>query len=244
MTAMNTTRFLWAALASGLLITSAWPALAEAPNPAGQMQGLRESLAASKEQLKAYEWIETIVVQRDGEQVARIQNRVYHGVDGKPQKVQLSSTKSQQSAGRTPRGIRGAIRNKVVENKKEELTDYMRAAVKTVKLYAPPDPNRLKKSVETGKLSFTPLDSGKRVRLDFRDYEKPGDALSMQLDMADSRILGLAVKSYIEDPSDVVTLNGQFQNLPDGTTYPARVVLEAPEKDMTVIVTNSGHRRQ
>jgi hypothetical protein len=229
---------------AGFLLASAWPALAEAPNPAGQMQALRDSLAMSKEQIKAYEWIETIVVQREGEQVARIQNRVYYGADGKPQKVQLSSTQSHQSTGRTPRGIRGAIRTKVVENKKEELTDYMKDSVKTVKLYVPPDPDQIKKVREAGKVSFTPLDSGKRVRLDFRDYEKPGDALSMQLDMANSQILGLTVKSYIEDSSDVVTLNGELRNLPDGTTYPARVVLEAPEKDMTVVVTNSGHRKQ
>lgn len=242
MTAMNTTRFLWAALASGLLITSSWPALAQAPDPAARMQALRDSLATSKEQIKAYEWIETIVVKKDGEQKVQIQNRVYYGADGKVQKVQLSSTKSQQS-GRTPRGVRGAIRAKVVENKKEELTDYMKAAVKTVKLYVPPDPDKIKKAREAGKVSFTPLEPGKGVRLDFRDYEKPGDNLSMEMDVANSRISGLAVRSYIDDPSDVVTLNARFQTLPDGTTYPGRVVLDAPEKGMTVVVTNSGHRK-
>lgn len=227
---------------AGFLLASAWPALAEAPNPAGQMQALRDSLATSKEQIKAYEWIETIVVQRDGEQKARIQNRVYYGADGKLQKIQVSSTKAQQS-GRTPRGVRGAIRAKVVENKKEELSDYMKAAVRTVKLYIPPDPDQIKKAKEAGKVSFTPLEPGKRVRLDFRDYEKPGDTLSMEMDFANSRISGIAVNSYIDDPSDVVTLNGRFQTLPDGVSYPARVVLDAPEKGMTVVVTNSGHRK-
>jgi hypothetical protein len=242
-TARDSIRFLLAIFVAGFLLASPWPALAQAPEPAGQMQALRDSLAFSKEQIKAYEWIETIVVQRDGEQMARIQNRVYYGADGKPQKVQLSSTQSQQSTGRTPRGIRGAIRTKVVENKKEELTEYMKAAVKTVKLYVPPDPDQIKKVREAGKVSFTPLDSGKRVRLDFRDYEKPGDTLSMEMDFANSRIAGIAVKSYIDDLSDVVTLNGRFQTLPDGVSYPARVVLDAPEKGMTVVVTNSGHRK-
>ena len=228
---------------AGFLLASAWPALAQAPDPAAKMQELRDSLAFSKEQIKAYEWIETIVVERDGEQKARIQNRVYYGADGKVQKVQVSSTALQPS-GRTPRGVRGAIRAKVVENKKEELTDYMKAAVKTVKLYVPPEPDKIKKAREAGKVSFTPLEPGKGVRLDFRDYEKPGDNLSMEMDFANSRISGIAVKSHIDDPSDVVTLNGRFQTLPDGTIYPARVVLEAPEKDMTIVVTNSGHRKQ
>lgn len=227
----------------GFLLASSSPALAQAPDSADKMQALRDSLALSKEQIKAYEWIETIVVQRDGEQKARIQNRVYYGADGKLQKVQVSSTTSQQS-GRTPRGVRGAIRAKVVENKKEELTDYMKAAVKTVKLYVPPNPDEIKQAREAGKVSFTPLDPGKRVRLNFRDYEKPGDTLSMEMDFANSRIAGIAVHSYIDDPSDVVTLNGSFQSLPDGTTYPARVVLEAPEKDIAIVVTNSGHRKQ
>jgi hypothetical protein len=243
MKARHEIRFLLAISLAGLFLASSRPALAETPSPADRMQALRESLAFSKEQIKAYEWIETIVVQRDDEQKARIQNRVYYGVDGKLQKVQVSSTTAQQS-GRTPRGVRGAIRKKVVENKKEELTDYMKAAVRTVKLYVPPDPDMMKKAKEAGKVSFTPLESGKRVRLDFRDYEKPGDNLSMEMDVANSRISGLAVKSYIDDLEDVVTLNGRFQTLPDGVTYPARVVLEAPEKDMTVLVTNSGHRKR
>ena len=243
MTAKDNIRPLFPILVAGFLLASSWPALAQAPDPAEKMQALRDSLAFSKEQIKTYEWIETIVVQKDGEQKARIQNRVYYGVDGKVQKVQLSRTTAQQS-GRTPRGVRGAIRRKVVENKKEELTDYMKAAVRTVKLYVPPNPDEIKKAREAGKVSFTPLEPGKRVRLDFRDYEKPGDALSMEMDFANSRISGIAVKSYIDDPEDVVTLKGRFQTLPDGVTYPARVVLEAPEKEMTVIVTNSGHRKQ
>jgi hypothetical protein len=75
-TARDSIRFLLAIFVAGFLLASPWPALAQAPEPAGQMQALRDSLAFSKEQIKAYEWIETIVVQRDGEQKARIQNRV------------------------------------------------------------------------------------------------------------------------------------------------------------------------
>lgn len=243
MTARDSIRFPLTIFVASFLLASAWPALAQAPDPADKMQALRDSLAFSKEQIKAYEWIETIIVQRDGEQKARIQNRVYYGADGKLQKVQVSSTTAQPS-GRTPRGVRGAIRAKVVENKKEELSDYMKAAVRTVKLYVPPDPDEIKKAREAGKVSFTPLEPGKRARLDFRDYEKPGDTLSMEMDFANRRIAGIAVKSYIDDPSDVVALNGRFQTLPDGVTYAERVVLDAPAKDMTVVVTNSGHRKQ
>lgn len=243
MTARDSIRFPLTIFVACFLLASSSPALAQAPDPADEIQALRHSLVTSKEQIKAYEWIETIVVKGDGEQKARIQNRVYYGADGKVQKVQVSSTTAQPS-GRTPRGVRGAIRAKVVENKKEELTDYMKAAVDTVKLYVPPDPDEIKKAREAGNVSLTPLEPGKRVRLDFRDYEKPGDTLSMEMDFANNRIAGIAVKSYIDEPSDVVTLNGRFQTLPDGVTYAERVVLEAPEKDMTVVVTNSGHRKQ
>jgi len=243
MTARDSIRFPLTIFVACFLLASSSPALAQAPDPADEIQALRHSLVTSKEQIKAYEWIETIVVKRDDEQKARIQNRVYYGADGKLQKVQVSSTTAQPS-GRTPRGVRGAIRAKVVENKKEELTDYMKAAVDTVKLYVPPDPDEIKKAREAGNVSLTPLEPGKRVRLDFRDYEKPGGTLSMEMDFANNRIAGIAVKSYIDEPSDVVTLNGRFQTLPDGVTYAERVVLEAPEKDMTVVVTNSGHRKQ
>ena len=224
-------------LGGALVVVCAWSASAQAPDPQAQVQALRESLAYSKEQLRTYEWIETTVVKKDGAEKVRMQKQVYYGADGVLQKVPISTEKKE---GKKKRGLRG----KIADNKKQEVTGYMQAAIDTVKLYVPPDPARLKASAQSGKVSFSPIEPGKRVRLDFRDYEKPGDVVGVELDVVNSRLLGLSVNSYIENPNDAVTLNGQFRTLADGATYPAQVLLNAPAKSIEVQVTNTGYRKQ
>ena len=225
-----------AAFVVGAILAAAH-AFADAPDLQGQVQAVRDSIAFSKEQLKTYEWIETTVVKQKGEQKARMQNQVYYGADGALQKVPISSEKSE---GRKKRGLRG----KIAENKKNEVKGYLKSAVETVRLYVPPDPTRLQAGAKAGKVSFSPIEPGKRVRLDFRDYQKPGDVLGIEVDIVNNRILGLAVESYINDPGDIVTMKSQFRTLADGATYPARIALDAPKESVTVEVTNTGYRKQ
>jgi hypothetical protein len=50
----------------------------------------------------------------------------------------------------------------------------------------------------------------------------------------------MKVSSHLE--KDPVTLNVQFADLPDGTTYQSTTLLDAPAKNVTVKIENSGHR--
>ena len=52
----------------------------------------------------------------------------------------------------------------------------------------------------------------------------------------------MMVASYLEKPEDAVKLNVQFADLPDGTTYQAATTLDAPAKNISVKIENSGHR--
>ena len=49
--------------------------------------------------------------------------------------------------------------------------------------------------------------------------------------------------TYIQHPKDAVELVIQFGLLPDGTTYPASVNLNAQAKEVTVQVTNADYRK-
>ncbi len=55
-------------------------------------------------------------------------------------------------------------------------------------------------------------------------------------------LLAMMVASYLEKPDDAVKLNVQFADLPDGTTYQATTTLDAPAKNISVKIENSGHR--
>jgi len=185
--------------------------------------------------LKQYEWIETTVVSLKGDEKSRKQNRCYYGADGGVTKVALTAPPPEKKK----RGLRG----KIAASKKEELTDYMKQAVALVKSYVPPTPVQIQAAKDAGKVSVDILQRGKRARLNFRDYYKPDDNLGVEVDLTNNRLLGLTVKTYLEDAKDAVSLDARFASLADGTTYPDAITLNAPAKKLKIAVDNSGYRK-
>ena len=218
-----------------LLAALALPGFAQQPTAAERIALLKATMAASQVVLRQYEWIETTVVSLKGEEKSRKQERCYYGADGGVQKVEMSSRPEPAKK----RGLRGRI----AERKKEELTDYMKSAVALVKSYVPPSPARIQAAKDAGKVSIDVLEPGKRARINFRDYEKPGDNLGMEVDLVSNRPLGVKVSSYLDDPKDAVTLDVRMGQLNDGTTYAANVTLDAKAKSLTVTMQNSGYRK-
>ena len=209
------------------------------PTPQQRVAMLKEWMRASQAHLRAYEWIETTVVAKDGEEKSRNQNSCYYGVDGKIQKVPVASSGSESdSGGRRQRGLRA----KIAEEKKEELTEYMKSAVALVHSYVPPDPARIQQCVNAGKLSVDLADPGHRDRLKFRDYLKSGDVFGFDIEVPTNRLLGMQVSSYLDSPEDAVVLNVTMGVLPDGTIYTQKTTLDAQAKEITVTVENTGYR--
>lgn len=196
---------------------------------------LKASLAASKAILKQYEWVETTVVRVKGEEKSRQMSKCYHGADGEVQKIPLTTPPPAEKK----RGLRGRI----AEAKKEELTDYMKEAVALVKQYVPPEAVLIERAKAAGKASVTPL-PGQRARLTFLDYLKPGDSFALELDLANNRPVEAKVSTYLDSKEDAVALDVKFNTLDNNATYPSQTTLNAPTKNLSVSVENSGYRRQ
>jgi hypothetical protein len=205
------------------------------PVVAERVAALKASLEASQAALKQYEWIETTVVSLKGEEKSRKQERCYHGADGVLQKVEASRSPEPEQK----RGLRG----KIAEKKAEELTDYMKNAVSLVRTYVPPSPANLQAEKDAGKVSIDILEPGKRIRLNFRDYDRPGDNLAVEVDVANNWPLGLTVSTYLDDPKDAVALEVRMDKLDDGSIYAADITLDAKAKHLKVTVQNSGYRK-
>jgi hypothetical protein len=218
-----------------LLVGAVNIASAQQPSIPERVVALKATVAASQAVLRQYEWIETTVISLKGEEKSRKQQRCYFGADGGLQKVEVSQSPEPEKK----RGLRGRI----AANKKEELTDYMLNAVSLVKSYVPPNPAKIQAAKDAGKVSIEVLEPGKRARLNFRDYEKPGDNLGVEVDLANNRPLGLKVSSYLDDAKDAVLLDVRMGQLNDGTTYPSDITLDAPNKKVKVAVGNSGYRK-
>jgi hypothetical protein len=233
-----------AALAAVLWTTSAFasgPAAAgqDAATPQQRVAALKQSLQESQARLRRYEWIETTIVSLKGEEKSRKQQRCYYGADGKLQKLPLGDAAQQGSQARGRRG--GRLKQSVVENKKEEMQEYMERASSLIHHYVPPNPDDIENAKNAGKIAVRPGQDG-RVRLEFADYIKPGDLLAIDVDGAANRLTGLSVASYLDTRDDAVTLNVQFGALDDGTSYAAQTTLDAKAKNIRVVIQNAGHR--
>jgi hypothetical protein len=141
--------------------------------------------------------------------------------------------------GRGRRG--GRLKEKVVENKKDEIQEYMERAVGLVHQYVPPKPEAIDNAKQAGKIAVGTAPGG-RASVQFKDFIKAGDLLGVEIDNATNVLAGLFVNSYLDEPADVVALNVQFAALSDGTSYTSQVTLDAKAKNVRVVIQNSGHR--
>ena len=76
------------------------------------------------------------------------------------------------------------------------------------------------------------------------DYLKPGDTLSADVDLTNNHLLGMSVKTYLEDAKDTIALDARCAVLAEGSaTYTDTITLNASKKKITVQVDNSGYRK-
>jgi hypothetical protein len=200
-----------------------------------RVAALKTNLAVSQANLRQYEWIETTVVSLNGEEKSRKQQRCYYGADGVLQKVVVDAS--------PPPEKKFGLRGRIIANKTAELTTYMQSAVSLVKSYVPPDPARIQAAKDAGKVSIDVVIPGQSARINFRDFQKPGDNLGVGIDIASNRVSGLTVASYLDSPADVVTMTASMAQLDDGTSYTTNITLNVPAKNLTVTVQNSGYRK-
>jgi hypothetical protein len=200
---------------------------------------LKQNLAESQKRLRQYEWVETTSISLKGEEKSRKQQRVYYGADGKLAKFPMGEPKPQpaQSGGR--RG--GRLKEKVVENKKDEMQDYMERAGNLIHLYVPPSPTQIQQAKDKGNMALRQQPQG-NVRVEFQNYIQPSDLLAIDIDAKAALLSALNVATYLDKPEDAVTLEVRFATLADGSSYTARTTLDAKAKNIRVIVENSGYR--
>lgn len=198
---------------------------------------IKQSLGASMKALHQYEWIETTAVSIKGEEKSKTQAQCYYGADGKEQKVPIGAP---AAADKTPRGLRG----KIVEDKKEEISDSAKEAVALVKQYVPPEPQRIEAAKAAGNLSVVPPDPQGNVKIVIKNYLKAGDSLTLAANAATNRLGGVTVATFTDSAKETVGLNVTFGAFPDGTVYPAQVDLEVKQENLNVSIQNSGYKKQ
>jgi hypothetical protein len=212
---------------------------AQAPATPDQMvAALKKNLEESQKRLRQYEWVETTVISLKGEEKSRKQQRVYYGADGTLTKLPIGEPPPQAAQGG---GRGGRLKKRIVENKKDEMQDYMERAGNLIHLYVPPSPAQIQKAKDAGNMLLRPPQQGK-VRVEFPEFVQPSDLLAIDVDAAALLLSAINVATYLDKPEDAVTLDVRFATLADGTSYTSQTTLDAKAKNIRVVVENSGHR--
>ena len=219
-------------LAIGLL--AVWgqnqPAGAGAEAPIAK---LKEAMAANRARLAKYQWVQNTEVNVKGKTRKDQQFMCRIGPDGKVEKTPMGSPAAAPSE---PHGLKGRI----VENKKEEMQDYVQRLKSLISEYVPPDPQLMKAAKQQGNAAVSGANG--HATITFNDYYKPGDKVVIGFDPAAKRLVSYDVNTYLGDPkSDIVTMTNQFDSLPDGTNYLRQTVINAESKQIQITTTNSGH---
>ena len=196
---------------------------------------IKKNLTDSKEKIKSYEWIETTTTFYKGEQKSLKQNQCYYSVDGKLTKVETGGS----AQAKAPGGLKG----KIVAKKKEDMADYIKAAIDKIQTYLPPDPGKIQQIYSAGSTTIQVLEPGKKFKLNFPDYNEKGDMLSISVDKANQKIMALDVSTSVDDPGQKVVFNITYSDLPDGTQYAGSTTLDAQAKEAKIVIENSGFKK-
>ena len=194
---------------------------------------IKTNLAKSKKALMQYSWIETQTVFYKGEQKSVKQYQCYYSVDGQLQKV--------ESGAGAPAPAKRGIRGKIVENKVDDITAYVNKAAALIKTYLPPDPAKIQQIYAGGGTTVAVLVPSQEYKLSFPNYNLQGDQLSISINTTTQMLTGVAVSSYINNASDVVSFSLTYATLPDGTQYAAQTDLVAAAENIKIVLVNSGY---
>jgi hypothetical protein len=198
-----------------------------------KLASVKESMAANKQKLSQYQWVESTQLTLKGDPKGTTQDSCQYGPDGKVQKTPLGPPPADPSGGR--------MKQRIIEKKKAEMQQYMGGVKALLAQYLPPDPQKIEAAHAAGNVSLNPV--GGLVNLIFANYALPGDKMTLTFDPNAKKITAINVNTYMDDPKDVVTLQVQMASLPDGTNYTQQTVLNATAKQLIVTTTNSNYQK-
>lgn len=217
--------------------------LALAPGVFGQHK--EQFAKAQKENsaaLKQYTWKSRTEMKMKGESKNVKLEQVRYDLDGKQQKTSIGEPAQQQAKpeGGRRRG-RGRVKEKVVENKKEEFAELMKGLGQLVGSYAHLPPDKMQAFAQSATVAQGQGPSGDQVLIQGSNALVAGDTMSIWIDPASYGMRRIEIHTSFE--SKPVHFTGEFQALTGGPTYPARLKLDYPDKEVELTVEGYDYQK-
>jgi hypothetical protein len=216
------------------LFLSALPIHAQSPEVQQKLAEVKTAMAANKQALAHYTWQEQQTTSIKGDVKKQQVYQVSVGPDGQ-QKTQIGGSQAPPPSG-------GRLKQHVVAKKTAEFQDYGQEIAGLAKQYTQPDPERLQAAYQAGNVSLQSGGGEGEITLVIKNYIKPGDSVTLIFNRQQKGIQSIKVASYLDSPSDAVTIAAQFAKLPDGTNHVAGTQIDGVSKQLTVVTQNSNYQ--
>jgi hypothetical protein len=219
---------------AGVVVLNGAIATAQSPQMVEKLMAIKTAMDANKQRLAQYTWQESETISIKGE-VKDTKIYQVQMVNGQQQKT-LVNNEQAQSGGRE-----GRLKERIIEKKTEEYEQYGQQIGALAKQYTAPNPEALMQAKQAGNISLQL--GASTVSLVIKNYVKQGDSMTMTVSEQTHSPVSVQVNSYLNDPSDAVTINAQFARLPDGTNHVASTLINGVSKELTVNEVNSNYQK-
>jgi hypothetical protein len=230
----NPTLALSLTTAFAALVLCAPPATAQNVALQERLAQVKQASAANKQALSHYNWQESVTTSIKGEVKKQQLFLVNVGPDGQQQKSEINAQPDQASG--------GPLKRHIVAKKKAEYKDYGGQIADLARRYTQPDPDRLQQAYQQGNISMQLGGGETMMTLVIKNYIKPNDSVTLVFNKQNKAIQSIRVASYLDDPTDAVTIAAQFAKLPDGTNHVTGTQINGVSKQLTVVTQNSNYQ--
>jgi hypothetical protein len=225
----------------GLLVLAAnviFSALVAAQNPEMQQKvaDVNSAMAANKQALAQYTWVETVTISLKGEEKKQEHFQVQIGPDGKQQKQSLDPPPADSGE------REGRLKRRIVEKKTEEYKEYADQIKALIQQYVPPEKDMIQQAYQQGNVMMGPEGAPGEFRLVISNYIKQGDNMTLVVDKAASVLLSLSIATYMNDPSDAVNVSVQFSRLAGGPNHVSGETINGVSKHLTIAIQNGNYQ--
>jgi hypothetical protein len=225
------------ALVTGLsaLVLSAPLAISQNAALQQKLAEVKVATAANKKALSHYNWQESVTTSIKGEVKSQKLFLVSVGPDGQQQKSEINAQPAQGPSG-------GPLKRHIVAKKTAEYKDYGGQIADLARQYTQPDPDRLQQAFQQGNIAMQLGGGEATTTLTIKNYIKPNDSVTLVFNKRNKAIQSVRVASYLDDPTDAVTIAAQFAKLPDGTNHVTGTQINGVSKQLTVVTQNSNYQ--
>jgi hypothetical protein len=214
----------------------AWLLAAQSPELQQKVAQIKEAVAANKQALAQYTWVEQQRIILKGEQKKQQSFQVRLGPDGKPQKTPLDAPEQAAPSG-------GRLKRHIIEKKKEEYEEYADNIKALIQQYLPPDKEKIEQARQAGNISLGAAAAPGQFQIVISNYVKQGDKMTLVFDREQKSIVRLSIATYLDDPKDAVNVDAVFSKIPGGPNHVSAETINGVSKQLTISVQNSNYQK-